>query len=108
MGMTSYRDWPCWEIMKCENSDNCIARSEPETPCWEIVGWLKDFRSAFNICTDCIVYMLHQDVSPFSKKEYQDILEKKGLSVKQEIDNVSRKPRKIYCRHKLKVTSPGL
>lgn len=105
--MTLSSDWPCWEIKKCENSD-CPARSEPETPCWEIVGRLKDFRSAFNICTDCIVYMLHQDVSPFSKKEYQTILKNKGLSAKQETDNVSRTPKRIYCRRKLNVTFPGL
>jgi len=100
--------WKCWEIMKCENSNDCPARKEPETPCWEIAGREDDFRSAFQICADCVVYMLHQNIPAFSATEYQAILKKKGLSTKQEIGSVAGKRRKAHNNCKLNTPSPVL
>ena len=47
----------CWKIMNCENL-TCIARYHPDKECWEIVGGLEDYRAEFNICSDCLVYVL--------------------------------------------------
>ena len=33
--MNNSSNLKCWETMNCANRD-CPARSEPETPCWEI------------------------------------------------------------------------
>jgi hypothetical protein len=30
----------------------------PEKPCWEMASEVGGFRSAFNICEDCIVFVL--------------------------------------------------
>lgn len=70
---------PCWEIMKCDGSENCPARQQPERDCWDIASELDDYRSAFNICKDCIVYMLKQGDSVFSEQEIKNIMEEKGV-----------------------------
>jgi hypothetical protein len=70
-------DWPCWEIMKCEGTESCPARKHPDQPCWEIAGEMDDYRKAFNICKDCIVYMLKADNSVLTKQEMKAILDHK-------------------------------
>ena len=70
-------DWPCWEIMKCEGTDNCPARKRPDLDCWDIAGEMDDYRKAFNICKDCIVYMLKADNSVLSKQEMKAIMDHK-------------------------------
>ena len=70
-------DWPCWEIMKCEGTENCPARKRPDLDCWEIAGEMDDYRKAFNICKDCIVYMLKADNSVLSKQEMKAIMDHK-------------------------------
>jgi hypothetical protein len=70
-------EWPCWEIMKCKGTEDCPARRQPERHCWEIARDLDDYRSAFNICQDCIVFMLKNGNSILSEKEVQTIVEKK-------------------------------
>ena len=70
-------EWPCWEIMKCKGSETCPARQQPEKSCWEIAKELDDYRSAFNICQDCIVFMLKNTNPVLSEKEVQTIVEHK-------------------------------
>ncbi len=41
----------------------------PEKPCWEMASEIGDFRSAFNICEDCIVFLLKNGATLFSEKE---------------------------------------
>jgi len=76
--MTSYSDLKCWEIINCDNLD-CLARSEPETPCWEIAKRIGAYRTFSNTCRDCIVYLLHKETSVLSKKEVQEILRHRGI-----------------------------
>lgn len=70
-------DWPCWEIMKCEGTEDCPARKSPDLNCWEIANEMDDYRKAFNICKDCIVYMLKAENSVLSKQEVQNIMVQK-------------------------------
>ncbi len=70
-------DWPCWEIMKCKGTENCPARQHPDKSCWEIARELDDYRSAFNICQDCIVFMLKEGNTSLTEKEVQTIVERK-------------------------------
>jgi hypothetical protein len=79
--MNPYINLKCWEIMNCDNLD-CLARSEPETPCWEIAKRIGDYRDVSNTCRDCVVYLLQKNPSALSKKELQNILRQKGLSEK--------------------------
>ncbi|MBW2465932.1 MAG: hypothetical protein JRF02_01400 [Deltaproteobacteria bacterium] len=76
--MVPKSEWPCWEIMKCEGSENCPARQRPDENCWDIAAEIDDYRRAFNICKDCIVYLLKADNSVLSKQEMQIILEQKS------------------------------
>ena len=76
--MVPNSDWPCWEIMKCEGTEDCPARKRPDLNCWEIANEMDDYRKAFNICKDCIVYMLKSDSSVLTKQEVQNIMNRKG------------------------------
>ena len=51
------KDMNCWNIMNC-NDESCVARSKPDVACWELVKQLKDYRAEFDICSDCIVFVL--------------------------------------------------
>jgi len=70
-------DWPCWKIMKCEGTDDCPARKRPDLACWDIAGEMDDYRKAFNICKDCIVYMLKAENSVLTKQEVKAIMDHK-------------------------------
>ena len=76
--MTPNSDWPCWEIMKCEGTEDCPARKSPNQDCWEIASEMDDYRKAFNICTDCVVYMLKVENTVLSKQEMQNIMKNKS------------------------------
>ena len=105
--MSLLSDLKCWEITQCGN-EKCFARNEPETPCWKIAKRHESYQSYMNICRDCIVYILKQDVCVLSEKEYHVILRKKGLSVKQKSGDVLRKTRKPDNSFISNITTPGL
>ena len=71
--MTLYSDLKCWELLHCDHLD-CLARTEPETPCWRIAIRVGSFRHISNTCRDCIVYLLQKNAAVFSKKETEEIL----------------------------------
>ena len=75
--MGSRSDLFCWEIMQCENPDNCPAKKNPGKYCWEIASETDDYRKANNICRDCIVYVLKIGNSVLSKQEIKSIVKKK-------------------------------
>jgi hypothetical protein len=75
--MGSRSDLYCWEIMQCENPDDCPAKKNPGKPCWEIATESDDYRKANNICRDCIVHVLKVGKSALSKQEIKNIMEKK-------------------------------
>ena len=79
--MISYSDLKCWEIINCDHLD-CLARSEPETPCWEIAKRVEAFRDVSNTCRDCIVYLFQKETSVLNKKEIQKILRNREHSGK--------------------------
>ena len=75
--MGSRCDLFCWEIMQCENSDDCPAKMNPGKACWEIARESDDYRKANNICRDCIVYVLKVGSEALSEQEIHKIMEKK-------------------------------
>ena len=74
-------EWPCWQLMRCDNKENCPAPQEPEKSCWQVASELDDYRSAFKICRDCIVFMLKNDTSTLSEQEVHTIMERKVACV---------------------------
>lgn len=76
--MDFYPQYNCWEIMNCDNPE-CPARLDPQTPCWEIARRYESFRSVFNICRDCIVYILKENANVLEKKELFLIIRQRGL-----------------------------
>ncbi len=51
----------CWEITGCGRQNDCkvwqLAKSNGK-PCWEVVSSFDDYRTALNVCGDCIVSVL--------------------------------------------------
>lgn len=74
-------DWPCWEIMNCDTSKKCPAKTRPATPCWEIAREMSDYRYILQICTDCIVQVLKGEKNVLSKHEIQSIMVTKANCV---------------------------
>jgi hypothetical protein len=73
--MGSRGEWFCWEIMQCEDSEDCPAKKNLDKPCWEIVAELGDYRAACDICRDCIVHVLKAGTSALSSEEIRSIVE---------------------------------
>ena len=67
--------------MNCDESQDCMARCHPETPCWEIASELNDYRHAMDICRDCIVYMLKVENSILSEQEMNSIMTNRAKCV---------------------------
>ena len=66
--MTLVSEKPCWEIMRCSGGD-CVARRDPDKPCWEHAEALNYTVSVHGVCADCIVYVAKQAPAVFSDKE---------------------------------------
>ena len=79
--MSLNSQWPCWEIMQCnpENARQCPAY-ESSSPCWEVMSKIDAY--SFNICRDCVVYVIKQKDSMLSKEEIMHIMERKGVDAK--------------------------
>jgi hypothetical protein len=77
--MTLCTDLKCWEIINCDHWD-CLARREPETPCWQLAKKIGSFRDISNTCRDCLVYLAQKENSVLSKKEIFEILNHRGNS----------------------------
>ena len=73
--MGSRSDLFCWEIMQCENSDDCPAKKNPQKPCWEIASESGSDKHALNICSDCIVHIVKDGHSLLSNLEIMKIME---------------------------------
>jgi hypothetical protein len=76
----------CWEVMGCGKQGQCqiwkmaVAGAKP---CWEVVGSFDDYRSALNVCSDCLVYVLHQGQPILSQTEIADIMGRKARIVSE-------------------------
>ena len=71
-------DWPCWEIMNCDKSQKCLAKTRLDTPCWDIAREKSDYRFILEICVDCIVHILKGENAVLKKKEIQSIMTNKA------------------------------
>jgi hypothetical protein len=79
--MILYNDLKCWEIINCDHWD-CLARKEPETPCWQIAKRVGSFWDVSNTCRDCIVHLIQNETSVIRKNEIFEILNNRGNSDK--------------------------
>lgn len=70
-------DLPCWEIMKC-NDEHCLARKSSSKACWEIVRELGDYRAGFDVCKDCLVYVLKTGSLHLSDQEMEAMASSKN------------------------------
>lgn len=77
--MSLRTEWPCWEIMKCDESQKCPAKENTTKLCWEIIEKVDEV--SFNICRDCLVYVSNQKDSQFTKEEILSIMAQKGVNV---------------------------
>jgi hypothetical protein len=59
----------------------CRARSEPETPCWELAGRINGkLHDKYKVCDDCLVYLLKQKKTELNKVEIENILKARNIT----------------------------
>ncbi|HIJ79701.1 MAG: hypothetical protein OEY01_13275 [Desulfobulbaceae bacterium] len=77
--MVASKDLPCWEITRCGNQDKCLAGMSENAgqQCWQVARKLDDYRSAMNVCKDCIVYVTKHANTALSEQELENILQHK-------------------------------
>lgn len=77
--MMAQDEWHCWQITSCGSEDNCLAWKQglESRPCWEVAQELDDYRSALNVCKDCIVFISKENSAALSKEEVWEIMERK-------------------------------
>jgi hypothetical protein len=90
----------CWEIIGCKKTDECLAKKNPGEPCWEIAIKAHGYGSSFNICRDCLVFVIKQKPSVLSGEEITKII---ATKTKQNISipcpNIAQQQsRKVHCR----------
>ena len=69
----------CWQITHCGNEGSCLAWKQglESRPCWEVAQELDDYRSALNVCTDCIVFILKENSAALNNEEVQKTMGRK-------------------------------
>lgn len=72
-------DLRCWQITHCGSEESCVAWKQglESRPCWEVARELDDYRSALNVCRDCIVFISKTNSSALSEGEVQKIMARK-------------------------------
>lgn len=76
--MVTKKEWSCWEITGCGCQNHCRAARQGEMrPCWELAAEIDDYRSALNVCGDCIVYVSKHRDSFLSEEEVRQIVSSK-------------------------------
>ncbi|MDA8165650.1 MAG: hypothetical protein M0017_11535 [Desulfobacteraceae bacterium] len=83
---------PCWKITNCRRNECCLGQHAEEKQCWEVASELDDYRSAMNVCKDCIVYITKQANSVLTEAEITVIMERKGCILTQKCPNYSPRP----------------
>jgi len=75
--MKSVNQKACWKIMQCKTPEKCAVQKQKDTACWETAQEQDDYQFALNICKDCIVYLLKQDNTAFTKQQMSQILQER-------------------------------
>jgi hypothetical protein len=75
--MTLISECRCWQIMQCDPETLCPAKESPGEECWDIMG--SHNPCAFNICRDCLVYVVKRKDPSLSPEEVVSILTRKGI-----------------------------
>lgn len=63
--------------MQCDPETRCPAKEKPGEECWDIMG--SHNPCAFNICRDCLVYVVKKKDPSLSPEEVVSILTRKGI-----------------------------
>ena len=70
---------PCWEIVRCIGAEDCPARTCPEIPCWEIADLLDAGAALWNVCEECIVYLVKTNDPLLPPDELEEILKMRNI-----------------------------
>lgn len=77
--MTLISQWRCWQIMQCDPDARCSAKEHPAEECWNVIG--SNDPCSFNICRDCLVYVVKKKDAVLSEEEIRSILAHKGIEL---------------------------
>lgn len=71
------RELRYWQKMKYQGMNDLLKKENQGKPCWEVARELGDFRSAFNVCKDCIAFVLKNDTTLLSEEEVHSLENRK-------------------------------
>ncbi|MDW7772286.1 MAG: hypothetical protein SCH71_05275 [Desulfobulbaceae bacterium] len=69
----------CWEVIKCEESENCLARRYSDIPCWEIDRKYNSSQAVLDVCKECKVFILHENRSLLMDNQLNDVRQLKEV-----------------------------
>ena len=70
----------CWEIIQCDNSSSCPARSSEKKPCWEVMAEHNSFQCHYGLCEECIVYLGKTGNPVFSSRELEEVMRNRTVT----------------------------
>lgn len=71
--MPSLKGLPCWQIMNCNAECKCKTDGNRERDCWEVAKEHEDYRTGFDVCADCIVFMVKKGTITLSAHEINEV-----------------------------------
>lgn len=66
-----------WQRKKYKGMNGLSTKEYSEKPCWEVARELGDFRSTFNVCKDCIAFVLKNETTILSEEEAHSLENRK-------------------------------
>ena len=64
----------CWDIIECQDTENCKAWQFQNIPCWKIEQNTEAEQNTLNVCSECKVYILNTSESVSTEKTFPDIM----------------------------------
>lgn len=77
--MVAERMYNCWEIMQCDENNQCPVRINKISRCWEFMAQNNEFQCQYGLCYDCIAYLCNDKSTLLTHVELENIMISRGL-----------------------------
>lgn len=69
----------CWDVIECQETENCKASLFPDVPCWVIDRSYNSGNAVHNVCRECKVYLLNHRDTVLTDNEFEDIIQHREI-----------------------------
>jgi len=77
--MVAERIYNCWEIMQCDENNQCPVRINEISRCWEFMAQNDEFQCQYGLCNECIVHLCNNKSTLLTHIELENIMISRGL-----------------------------